>query len=210
MAVRKFNAWVVVMGGAIGFGLLARAADPVTPAGNDHVLRIGVMDAGKVYDSMTELKDLAAAAQARQAAFQAEGKKRFDEIQALVGEMRQLKEESPQWIQIRAQFEEKNAALKVQQQLWQTQIQRIERDALKTAHRRAVKAAEEVAAAEHLDLVISDANPDMNNSNTEQYVGVEFKQLLLTRAVFYSGPKADVTQKVLARVEADYAAAKGK
>ena len=210
MAGRKWNAWVVVVGAAVAFALLARAADPVAPANSDHILRIGVLDAGKIYDSMTELKDLAAAVQAKRGEFTNEGNKRLAELQGLSGQMQQLKDESAQWNQVRSQLEEKNAALKVQQELWRAQIQRMERDALKTAHKRVVKASEEVAAMEHLDLVIADADPDLSTAHTDQYVGVEFKQLLLTRAVFYTGPKADVTQKVLARAEADYAAGKGK
>lgn len=198
----------MVVGGAIGFGFLARAADPVAPAGNDHLLRIGVVDAGKVYDSMTELKDLAAAVRQKRAELTDEGSKRVAELQGLDGQMRQLKDDSPQWNEVRRQLEEKNAAMKVQQELWRSQLQRMERDALKTAHKRVVKAAGEVAGVEQLDLVIADADPDLSTTNTEQYVGVEFKQLLLSRAVFYSGPKADLTQKVLTRVEADYGAGK--
>src|SRR5690348_3351232 len=100
MAGRKWNAWVVVAVAAAGFAFLARAADPIAPAANDHILRIGVVDAGKVYDSMSELKDLAAAAQAKRAELQTEGNKRLAELQGLDGQMRQLKEESPQWNQV--------------------------------------------------------------------------------------------------------------
>src|SRR5579871_2098298 len=194
MSHRKWNAWatVAVIGGAIGFGWLARAADPAPPA----ALHVGVVDAGKVYDQMNELKELVAAIRQKNDEYNAEGAKRVAELQGLTGQMKQFKEDSPQYNDLRKQVAEKNVALQVQKEVWQMELQRMERDALKTAHKRVVQASQEVAKDEHLDMVLSDANPDLSNANTDQYPGVSFKQLLLSRAVFYAGPNVDVTQKV--------------
>jgi Skp family chaperone for outer membrane proteins len=194
--------------GAIGFGLFARAADPVAPAQNDHVLKIGVVDAGKVYDSMSEFRETMAGLQQQRMGFGKEEQKRSEEINDLKKQLEQLREDSPQWNAVRGQILDKSAAIKAQEEVWNLQIQQLQKNAIRLAHRHLLDAAAKVAKDRQLNLVLADSDPDLSTAHLDPLAAQQVAQLVAGRAVLYSDAKADITQEVLARLEADYAAAK--
>jgi len=201
------NCWLLVLG-AIGFGVFARAADPVAPAQNDHVLKIGVVDAGKVYDSMSEFRETMAGLQQQRMEFGKEEQKRAEEINDLKKQLEQLREDSPQWNAVRGQILDKSAAIKAQEEVWNLQIQQLQKNAIKLAHRHLLDAAAKVAKDRQLNLVLADSDPDLSTAHLDPMAAQQVAQLVAGRAVLYSDAKADITQEVLARLEADYAAAK--
>lgn len=185
--------------------LLARAANqPVSAQINDHILRIGVVNVTTLVNQMQEFKKLKDDYRNKYGDLGQEQRKQEQAVQEKqVHRDNTFKPGTAQWQSETEQIDKMNIELEVWKNMSRVQLDRWEKQYLKTLYDHIASAAQQVAQNQQLDLVIADTTPqfgpDMDKVRTQ-----DMEQALSMRNVYYAGPKADVTDKVLMQLEADF------
>lgn len=188
--------------------LLARAANqPVVAPVNDHILRIGVVNVTNLLRQMQESKKLEQEYKDKLVDLNQEQRKQEQAIQEKQSHRdNTFKPGTAQWQSETDQIDRMGGDLEVWKSVSSKQLERWYKQNLKTLYDHIGTAAQEVAQAEQLDLLLADLTPqfgpDMDKVQTQQ-----MERALSMRNVYYAGPKADVTDKVLMRLEADFSKA---
>lgn len=183
----------------------ARCPAQAAPAGGAHQLNIGVVNTTRVLDRMTEIKKLKSDYRARQITLNQQAQQKDMELQEMQKHRdNNVKPGSQQWKDETAAIFKKRAEMEVWLQTSKLEDDQFYKENLKAVYDHLNQATAQVAEAQHLDLVIADAmpeiGPDLDNATREQ-----LQMLLAARAVLYANKKADITEDVLTFVEANFA-----
>jgi Skp family chaperone for outer membrane proteins len=177
---------------------------PPQPAANDHQVAIGVVNVTTIYLAMKEPKKLTEAMRAQQEQLAKEQQQREGALNDMVKHRGEFKPGSAQFDAETKQIEDEQ----VKYQIWvataRAQLERQQKKNLKQIFDHIQQATREIAQQLHLNVVIADQSPeigpDLNGINVQ-----DLSQRLASRAVLYYDKKADITDEVLTRVEANYA-----
>jgi Skp family chaperone for outer membrane proteins len=167
--------------------------------------RIGVVRVPEVVQNMAEGKKIMQDGQARENLAQQEGAKLGQDIKALEGQMQQLKPGSPQWNDLRDQHDDKQMNYQIWAKKTELKLGREAKDDLKKLFDHVTEATQQVATEQHINLVIADAAPEIVGPNLDQLTVQQFQGALAQRIVLFADKTVDITQDVLARVDAIYA-----
>ena len=191
-----------------GLYLLLERAAPAQPAGgaaNNHALAIGVVKISPVFHDMQETKNAQADFRAQNDRLAEQQRQREAQIQALIKHRDDdIKPGTVQWQTETSAIDQKTAELDVWARVQKTQLEREFKQNMKLLYDHIAKATAEVAEQEHLDLVIADQSPDFGPS-LDSVTAQRLSDVLSNRAVLYANKKADITDAVLTRINADYA-----
>jgi Skp family chaperone for outer membrane proteins len=124
-------------------------------------------------------------------------------------ELDTLKPDSPQYAEKRQQMIRAAGAAKMEQELAKLQANTLEVTGTLALHDKISAAVAEVAKEKGVDLVIVQLNPEVPASG-EGLTTNQLNELLLRRNVVYAGPNVDITDAVIAKMDAQFAAAGGK
>lgn len=193
---------------AAAAALLARAAgaagNPPT-APNDHLLRIGVVRVGQMYHNMQEFKKFENDFRNARNQLQQEQQKRGEELNQLMAQREQLKPGSQQWNDLRANIDLKTAEYKTSNDLAQLKLDRFRKESLIRFYQHVNEAAAAIAKEQNLDLVLADSSPEILGPDFDAIPVAQLDSVLSTRAVLFANKKADITEEVLTRVDANFA-----
>jgi len=188
--------------------LLARAANqPILMPANNHSLTIGVVNVTTLLRQMLESKKLEQEYHDKLVDLTQEQRKQDQAIQEKQAHRdTNLKPGTAQWQGETDQIDRMGGDLEVWKSMSSKQLERWYKQNLKTLYDHIASAAQQVAQAEQLDLLLADLTPqfgpDIDKVQTQQ-----MERALSMRNVYYASPKADVTDKVLMRLEADFSKA---
>lgn len=174
-------------------------------APNDHMLTIGVVNVYKVFHNMQETKKSDADFRAQNEQLVQQQKQKEAEIQDLAKRRGDFKPGSAQWQDVTNQIDQKSAELEAWTRVKKTQSERMFKQNMKTLYDHIAQATAEVAQQQHLNLVIADQSPEFIGPNLDAVTTQRLDEILSARAVLYADKKADITDDVLTRVEADFA-----
>jgi Skp family chaperone for outer membrane proteins len=188
--------WIVVV--AVGLvsmvSSLAYAAEPS---------KVAVVNTARIFNDMLERKDLQAKMEAEIKLLDGVAKEKQDKIIALRTTRDALKSDS-------AQFKEKNAELLktgIEFEAWskisQASLQRDQKQQMKMLFDKIEAAVGEVAKQKGVDLVFNDRRQEIPE-DLDRVSGDQLKELINTRTVLYSSPTADISNDVLALLDAKY------
>jgi len=185
--------------------LLVRAAGPTPPppSSDDHLLRVGVVDVGKILRTMKETQKIQDDFHSQRDELNRQGEQRAQEINNLLKQRENVRPGSAQWEDDTHVIDQK----KFEGELWKAMAQlKLERDYKKNLSQlydHVTVAATQVAQEQHLDLVIADQHPEIG-PDLDKVTPQQLEQALQSRAVLVANKKADITADVLMRVEANY------
>jgi len=169
--------------------------------------KIAVVNPAKILQDMKETKDSNASFSAEQLAIQAQAKERQAKQQELENQKNQLKPDAPQW----ADLNKKVVQMRTENEVWLKQAdQELTgkfRGEAKRISGKIKDAIAEVAKAKGYELVLS-TQTDLSDADVERIPLQQLMPALLSRGVFYSADSLDVTQDVLAKLDASYSPAK--
>ena len=190
----------------IALSLVAGLA--VSPAAaQQEPTRVATANTGQIFNQIRETKDLQQKMdeQRKQLAQQEQAKRAA--VNAIQEARNQFKPESQQ-------YQEKNAELMraaIEFETWgrvnQADMTRAQKQQMKTLFDKIEAAVGEVAKQRGFDLVIADQRGEINN--LEQLNPDQLRVLLNQRIVLFAGPKADITNDVIAHMDKNYAAPAG-
>lgn len=171
--------------------------------------RIATVNPAKVFNEMQETKDLKQKMESDRTAIQNEAKRRSDDLEEAKKKRGIFTEGSEEFNKANKELIEKAVGLQTWQELIKADLARQQKSQMKNLFEKIEQATKEVAEAKKLDLVIVEQKIDLpSDPNTMEQINVDqLRGLINQRSVMYSNGKFDITNDVLARVDAKY---KGK
>ena len=164
---------------------------------------IGIVNPAKVFNEMQETKDLKQKMEADRKTITDEGQRKGAEVEDAKKRRALFNEGTDDFNKANKEYLEKVISAQAWQELIKADLQRQQKSQMKTLFEKIEQATKEVAEAKKLDLVLveqkTDLPADLDQINVDQLRG-----LINQRSVLYSNGKFDITNDVLARVDAKY------
>lgn len=167
--------------------------------------RIAVANTARIFNEMQELKDLRVKLQSEQKLLAGASAEKQEKLKAMQAARDALKSDSPQ-------YQEKNAEwLKaaIEYDAWgkinEADVQRTQKLQMRRLFEKIEQAVVEVAKQKGYDLVITDQHPDLPDDLDRVSID-QLRTLINSRNVLYAGEKIDISDDVLAILDARYRA----
>jgi Skp family chaperone for outer membrane proteins len=171
-------------------------------------VKIAVANAGKVFSEIKEKKDWEQKMQQDQKSLQDELFTRQQKVKSLTEQRDNLRTDSPQYADKDKELQGAKIELEVWAQEEQAEQLRINKIQTKNLFDKIVNAVAEVATQKGIDLVLADQKPEVPDNFMDQANLQQVRELLSSRNVLYSSPSVDITQDVIADLDAKYSAGK--
>jgi len=191
----------------LAFAFAAVAALVAAPfATAQDVPRIAVVNPAKVFNEMQETKDLKQKMESDRQAIQAEAKRRADDLEEAKKARALFTEGSEDFNKKNQEMIRKAVELQVWQEMIKADLARQQKSQMKNLFEKIEAATKEVAETKKLDLVLVEQKIDLpSDPNTMEQINVDqLRNLINQRSVMYSNGKFDITNDVLASVDAKY------
>jgi Skp family chaperone for outer membrane proteins len=191
-----FTRWISL----VLFGLLL--ASPAAAAAAQDVIRVGVCNPGKVFAALDERKAIEDALRAERDKLQLEAKQKQGEIEQLKRERDALDPNSPLYQRKNQELMKAAIEFDVWAKLAEQNLAMTEKTRVKGLFDKIAAATKTIAEKLGLDLVLAEQDPQ---ANLESLTPDQLRALLAAKTVLFKNEKADITQKVIDQMNADYA-----
>jgi Skp family chaperone for outer membrane proteins len=182
----------------------AGGGTPAAPGG----LRVGTVEMVRVFNDMQETKDLRQRAEAERARLMATQKEKQDELQTMSQSRAQFKPDHPQYEEINRKLLRASVEFKNWGEFAQMDFERNQKRLMKARFEKIQAAVAEVAQRDGIDLVLSKSQPEIPD-DLDRVKAEELNAIMRQRDVLYTSPRTDITDQVLALLDAKYKAAGG-
>ena len=186
---------------ALALGALA-ACFAATPATAQDAPRIATVNPAKVFSEMQETKDLKQKMESDRKTITDEGQRRGTEVEDAKKKRALFNEGTEDFNKANKEYLEKVIAAQAWQELIKQDLARQQKSQMKNLFEKIEAATKEVATARKIDLVLVDQKsdwPDLDTINVDQLRG-----LINQRTVLFNNGRFDITNEVLAAVDAKY------
>jgi Skp family chaperone for outer membrane proteins len=163
---------------------------------------IGVVNPAKVFNEMKETKDLKQKMENDRQSIQAEAKRRAEDLDEAKQARALFTEGTDDFNKKNQEMIRKAVELQVWQEMIKADLARQQKSQMKNLFEKIEAATKEVATARKIDLVFVDQKsdwPDLDSINVDQLRG-----LINQRNVLFNDGRFDITNEVLAAVDAKY------
>ena len=169
-------------------------------------VKIAVVNPIKVLNSLAETQDLNKSMESEQATFKADGETRQQKLKDLTAQRDQVKPESPQYVDMTKQLTQARADLQAWAQTKQQDMQRGFRDKAKRMNDKINAAIKQIAQDKKIDLVLADQKPELTDQQMETMQPQQIMGVLFGRNILFNTDGMDLTQEVIAKLDAVYKA----
>ena len=165
--------------------------------------RIATVNPAKVFNEMQETKDLKQKMEADRQSIQTEGQRRGAEVEDAKKKRALFNEGTEDFTKANKEYLEKVLSAQAWQEVIKADLQRQQKSQMKNLFEKIEVATKEVAAARRIDIVLieqkTDLPADLDQINVDQ-----LRNLINQRTVMFNNGKLDITNDVLANVDAKY------
>jgi len=169
------------------------------------VTRVGTCNPARVFQDMQETKDLKQKLENDRKNIEAEFNARQEKVKGLQAQRDLLKVDSPQYQKADQDFMTEAIQFDTWGKITKAQLEGQQKQQMKSLFDKIVAVTTEVAQQKGFDLVIADQRPDLPE-NLAQVSVDQLRATLNGRNVMFVGPKADITNDVIAAMDAKYKA----
>ncbi|MDB5321828.1 MAG: hypothetical protein JWN40_3459 [Phycisphaerales bacterium] len=168
--------------------------------------RIATVNPAKVFNDMKETKDLKQKMESDRTAIQNEAKRRADDLEEAKKKLTIFNEGSEEYNKASKEVIEKAVGLQTWQELIKADLARQQKAQMKNLFEKIEQATKEVAETKKIDLVIVEQKIELpSDPNTMGQITVDqLRGLINQRSLMYNNGKFDITNDVLANVDAKY------
>ena len=168
--------------------------------------RIGIVNPAKIFNEMQETKDLKQKMENDRQSIQAEAKRRADDLEEAKKARALFTEGTDDFNKKNQEMIRKAVELQVWQEMIKADLARQQKSQMKNLFEKIEAATKEVADTKKLDLVLVEQKIDLpSDPNTMEQINVDqLRNLINQRSVMFSNGKFDITNDVLAAVDAKY------
>jgi len=172
--------------------------------------KIATVNTAKVFNEMLETKDLKQKMDSDGAAIKAEGERRKADLEDAQKKRALFNEGTADFEKANRELIEKAVAMQAWQELIKQDMLRQQKVQMRNLFIKIEEATKEVADAKKLDLVFVDQKIELNldAKTMEQINADQLRSLINQRTIMYNNGRLDITNDVLAAVDAKYKARK--
>ena len=169
-------------------------------AGGD--VRVAMVSPSRIFKAMRETKDLGESMESEGIRLRAEEDERRAKIKRLQDIRNDLKPESAQWDEAQENLLKAAIDLDTWGKLTKAKAERNQKRQMKHLFDQIERAVAEVAERDGYDLVLADQRPKLDNLDEINFN--QLQALLTSRNVLYASAKADISDQVIALLDAKY------
>lgn len=184
------------------------AAQPPSGSQSQGPVKVATIDPSRVFNEMQETKDLRQKMALEGQRLMAQEKERREEIEALQQSRAQFKPDHPQHEEINRKLTKAVVEFKNWRDFTTVDAERNQKRQLRQLFERMQAAVAEVAQRDGIDVVVSSAQPEIPD-DLEQVKYDDLRRIINQRTLLYASAKADISDEVLALLDAKYKAAGG-
>jgi Skp family chaperone for outer membrane proteins len=170
--------------------------------------KVGIVNPAAVFAQMQETKDLKQKLENDRKALEQEVQSRQGKVKDLQGARDMLKADSPQYQDADKAFMQAAIEFDTWSKITQAQLQGQQKQQMKILFDKIVTATTQVAQRKGLDLVLADQRPELPENLAAINVD-QLRAILNGRNVLYSTPRVDISNDVVAALDAQYRAGGG-
>jgi Skp family chaperone for outer membrane proteins len=171
------------------------------------VERIAVASPGQVFNSIQETKDISQQREATHKSLEAQRQQKEQKVRDLTQALQLLKADSPGYADKRSEAESASVEYDVWVKITQADQERDAKLQLRALWDKVTAAVAEVATQKGYDLVLADSREEIPD-DIDRVTGEQLQALIHTRNVLYASAQTDITQDVIALMDAKYKASR--
>jgi Skp family chaperone for outer membrane proteins len=204
---RRRAPWAFACAALIVAGAFVVRADPppappappavFAPAGPT---RVAIANPSKIFNEMQETKTLREKLEVRRKELLNKEEQMRAAIKAKVDELQQINPKHPRYQEVQDELDNLNGQLQAWGIATKASVERQQKKMVKDLYDKIEAAVAEVAKSNGIDLVIADGRQDI--ANLDQVPAEELRRLLNSRNVLFSNSQVDITEKVIALLDA--------
>ncbi|HYO09052.1 MAG TPA: OmpH family outer membrane protein, partial [Tepidisphaeraceae bacterium] len=179
-----------------------------TAARAQDATRVATVNPARVFAEMQETKDLKQKLENDRKSLEQEVQARQSKVKDLQAARDLLKTDSPQYAQAEQTFMQEAFGFDTWSKVTQAQLQGQQKQQMKILFDKIIATTQQVAQQQNIDLVLADQRPDLPE-NLAQINVEQLRAILNGRNVIYASQKVDLTQSVIAALDANYRAGGG-
>jgi Skp family chaperone for outer membrane proteins len=199
----KYLAVIGLIAALATFALVPAHAQAPQPA----AVRIAVASPGQIFNSIQETKDISQQREAANKALEAQRQQKEQHVRDLTQALQLLKPDSPGYSDKRNEAESASVDYEVWVKITQANQERDAKMQLRALWDKVTAAVAEVATQKGYDLVLADSREEIPD-DIDRVTGEQLQALIHTRNVLFASAQTDITQDVIASMDAKYKAAR--
>ena len=201
-AVRTYS--VAALAAMIVLSLLAPPARAQAPT----TLRVAIANPARIFNEIRETKDLQSKFAADLAGLQEQAKARELKLRDLQSARDTIKPDSPQYNERNDELVRMAIEYEVWKQTTQRSMERQQKERIKNMFDRITETVTKIAQQKGIDLVIAEVHPDIPE-NLDSIQLQDLRNRLISRNILYNTDVADITNEVIAALDAQYTGGAG-
>ena len=203
------NRFAPLVAAALGAAALLAPTRPASAAPQDRPVRVATVNIPRVFDEIQETKDAKVRLTQDRQRLAAEQKTKLEQLQAVKAEGGNFRRGSDQY----ADWRQRYVRAQIQQQAWEATAKqemdwRVKMQTRETFEKIATAVAE-YASGNQIDLVLSDHQPNVTDEELEKVPAEQIGALIDRRRVIYASKNADISDAIIASLDAKYKAGGG-
>lgn len=202
MKVKRFLA-------ALAAVSLLGLVSPGSASAQDRNIRVAVVNVPRIFNDIEETKALDERFKQERIRLEAEQKPMIDEIKKLEAEGNNFRKGSPQHDEWRQRYAKARLGLQAWQQTAKMDLDWRRKRYTKDLYERIYAAVGDYAQQNKIDLVLADHQPIMSDEEMEKVPYDQLSAILNQRRVVYSSKAADISDPIIALLDAKYRAGGG-
>lgn len=172
-------------------------------------MKVATVNAAKVFNELQETKDLKAKMENERKTLEAQEVEKKTRIKDLQSARDALKVDSPQYDEKNQELIRAAIDLEVWGRMTQATVGRNQKQQMMNLFNKITATVAEVATAKGIDLVLAEQRPDnLTPEQLEQINVDQMRALINSRNVLFSTPNVDISNDVIATMDAKYKAGK--
>ncbi len=168
-----------------------------------HAQKVAIANPARIFNEIKETKDLQAKFNTDLGSLNTERQARELKLKDTRAARDALKSDSPQWAERNQELMRLAVEYKVWQELVQADLERQQKQQMKTIFDRITEAVGQVATLRGIDLVIAEVRPELPDP-LDQLPTDQLRARLVSRNVLFSNPAVDISSDVIAAMDAKY------
>ena len=168
--------------------------------------KVAVIKPAKVFQDLQETKDLRAKIEQQNNTLKVTSDEKGAKIKQIEAQLAELRRDSPSYSEKSRELRAARQDAQVWAQLTAADMENEEKAQTLALFRKIEAAIAEIAKARGIDVVLADVSGELPQ-NVDSVPKQQFTQFLNQKTVWYTAGAADLTNEVLAKLDADYKAA---
>jgi Skp family chaperone for outer membrane proteins len=165
--------------------------------------KIAVANTARIFNDMQETKDLKQQLEARHTEVSNEESDRKAKIQQMEDNIKELRPDNPQYQKSLEDLDKAMAEFEAWGKVVQLEAERDQKHTMVMLFDKIQATVTQVAKDDQIDIVIADQGPEIGN--TEGMTFDQLRALINQKDVLYTSKRADISDEVLTRLDAQYA-----